>query len=418
MRDRPRPLTEATHAGHQMGKSSERPVLEREIARNASGTAWQPDDTPHTALHASAAGWDLMFHTLLFGGYDYQATDRGSDTPVAIGWVMGMARRRLGFGADVTGRVMLSPEPWTVRDGGYPLLLQTGETYQGEPLRDRQHPHELFMELGGLYTQALTPGFGFQIYAAAAGEPALGPVAFPHRVSSSPDPLAALGHHWQDSTHISFGVLTAGLLTRVAKLEGSWFNGREPDETRYDLDLRSPDSFAARLSVAPFSSTVGQISYGYLASPEVLRPDEEVHRVTASVTHHRGMRAKGLWASTAAFGLNREGQEDATSSLLLETALDLDGRNVIFGRGELVQKTGHDLVLTPDLEEERFWLGALALGYVRNLGEFGSWMPGVGVRGSVNFVPEALRGFYGTRTPVGGMVYLRLALAPMRQMAH
>jgi hypothetical protein len=404
------------HAGHEGPDAHQGhapPTLTRlETARIASGTAWQPTETPHAAFHVQAAGWTLMAHALLFAGWDWQGSDRGAHAPTGIGWLMGMAERPLATGTFVA-RVMLSPELLTIRDGGYPLLLQTGETFEGQALHDRQHPHDLLMEAALLHTQEVTPAVAVQVYAALSGEPALGPPGFPHRASAAADPLAVLGHHWQDSTHISFGVLTAGVLTRFGKLEGSWFNGREPDEDRYDVELRRPDSYAVRLSVEPTPDLVAQASYGYLPSHEVLDPDVELHRVTVSASHGRAVGAAGQWASTAAFGLNKEGHGPAATAFLLESTLDLDGANMIFGRLEVVEKTGHDLVLTPALEEEKFRVGTLALGYVRNFGPFAGFVPGVGVRGAIGLVPSGLEPFYGQRTPVGGMVYGRLGVAPM-----
>ncbi|MDY7227123.1 hypothetical protein [Hyalangium rubrum] len=388
------------------------------MSRSVSGTAWQPDATPHAGVHASVGGWDLMFHGLLFGGYDWQEGPRGGDAILGTGWLMLMADRELGAGR-FGARVMLSPEPFTAqRDGGYPLLLQTGETYQGERLRDRQHPHDLFMEMALTYTHALSEDWGFQLYAAPSGEPALGPVAFPHRMSASSDPLAALSHHWQDSSHIAFGVLTAGLLTPTAKLEASWFNGREPDEHRRDFDLRRLDSYSVRLSVNPNPRVSAQVSYGFMPSHDVLHTDEPLHRLTASAMYHQPLSGGGSWATTAVFGRNVEGEHGATNAFLLESNLDLDGRNVLFGRTEYIQKTGHDLVLSEPFEEQTFGVATLALGYLRNLGPLGPVLPGVGVRAAVNFVPEALQPTYGSRTPVGGMVFLRLSAAPLGHEGH
>jgi hypothetical protein len=402
------------HPGHE--SADQKSVVDLEMLRNASGTAWQPETTPHAALHAKAAGFDLMFHTLLFAGYDYQGSDRGDHQPIGIGWLMGMARRRFGEGS-FTARVMLSPEPWTAgyRLGGYPLLLQTGETFEGQPLHDRQHPHDLFMELAALFTQGISPALAFQLYAAPVGEPALGPVAYPHRYSASADPFAALAHHWQDSTHISFGVVTAGLVTRQIKVEGSWFNGREPDETRYDFDLRRPDSYAARVSFAPTSSLSMQASYGYLASPEALRPSIAVHRATASVSVVGDRGADGHWATTAVYGGNKESGESLTNSVLIEGLMDFNGRDIVFGRAELVQKSGRDLVLAPALDEEHFVVIGLGLGYVRNLGTIAGFVPGLGLRGNLGVIPGDVEPYYGTKVPVGGVVFLRLVVAPMKQ---
>lgn len=407
------------HMGHGGGESQEvRSLRDIPLMRRGSGTSWQPDLIPPSMLHWDVAGWGLMFQGLLFGGYDVQGGPRGDSAFTGIGWLMLMVDRELPRG-QLVGSIMMSPEAFTAgANGGYPLLLQTGETYQDEPLRDRQHPHELFMELAVSYSHYFSDTWGLLLYAAPAGEPALGPVAFPHRASAWYDPLAALGHHWQDSTHISFGVLTAGLLTPTAKLEFSWFNGREPDENRYDLDLRAPDSFSVRLSANPTARVSAQVSYGYLKSPELLEPDVSLHRLTASATYHAPFGGRGFWATTAVYGRNVEGEEEPTDSFLLESSLDLDGHHVVFGRTEYVRKAGHDLVLPEALEHSVFDVGNLVLGYVYNFGSFGPVRPGVGVRGALNVVPEALEPFYGSRTPVGGMVYVRLAPAGSHPMGH
>jgi hypothetical protein len=397
------------HGGREVPEA--RSLRDIPLMRRGSGTSWQPDLIPPSMLHGEVAGWGLMFQGLLFGGYDVQGGPRGDSALVGLGWLMLMVDRELPSG-QLVASVMVSPEPFTAgADGGYPLLLQTGETFEGEPLHDRQHPHDLFMELALSYSHYFSDTWGVLLYAAPAGEPALGPVAFPHRVSAWYDPLAVLGHHWQDATHISFGVLTAGLLTPVAKLEVSWFNGREPDEHRYDLDLRTPDSYSVRLSANPTARVSTQVSYGYLESPEELEPDVSLHRLTASATYHAPFGERGFWATTAVFGRDVEGEHAPTNAFLLESSLDLDGHHVVFGRAEYVRKTGHDLVLPEPLEEGLFDVGALVLGYVYNLGPFGPVRPGVGVRGAVNVVPGALEPFYGSRTPVGGMVYVRLAPA-------
>ncbi len=381
------------------------------MTRNASGTAWQPDVSPHPALHWEAAGWDFMLHGLLFGGYDWQQGPRGEDAVRGGGGLLWWAAREPNDGR-FSARIMLSPEPWTAQqNGGYPLLLQTGETYQGEALRDRQHPHDLFMELAAIYQQTLSKDWGLQLYVAPVGEPALGPVAFPHRLSAAPDPMAPLGHHWQDSTHISFGVLTAGILTPVAKLEASWFNGREPDEERRDFDFRKLDSYSVRLSVNPTREVSAQVSYGFIPSHDVLHADEPLHRLSASAAYHRPLGSQGQLATAAIFGRNVEGEHGGSNSYLLEANVDLDGHNVIFGRAEYLQKTGHDLALPEPLEEETFGVTSLALGYLRNFGRLGPVLPGVGVRAAVNFLPEGLEPTYGSRTPVGGMLFLRLSLA-------
>ena len=405
----------AEHEAH--GDTEVRSLRDIPLMRRGSGTSWQPDHFPMSMVHGQVGGWGLMFQGLLFGGYDVQGGPRGDRAPEALGWLMLMANRELPSGQLVLS-AMLSPDPLTAgAHGGYPLLLQSGETYQGEPLHDRQHPHDLFMELAVSYTHYFSDTWGLMLYVAPAGEPALGPVAFPHRASARFDPLAVLGHHWQDSTHISFGVVTAGLVTPGAKLEVSAFNGREPDEFRYDLDLRLPDSFSVRLSANPTSRVSTQVSYGYLPSPEAHAPGVPVHRFTASALLHVPVSTQGFWATTAVFGRNVEGDEAPTNAALLESSLDLDGHHAVFGRAEYVRKTGHDLALSGPLEHTAFDVGVLALGYLYQFDAWGPVKMGVGARGALNIVPEGLATLYGGRTPVGGMVYVRLATA-MSAHAH
>ena len=238
------------------------------MTRDGSGTSWQPDSSPMAAIHANIGEWQFMLHGVAFLGLDSQGSARGDAQFNSVNWLMGMASHPLGAGV-ISARVMMSLEPLTVGGFGYPLLLQTGESWRGLPLHDRQHPHDLFMETALMYTAPITDDIGAQFYAAPAGEPAFGPVAFPHRVSARSNPLAPIGHHWQDSTHISYGVVTAGVFGRLWKVEGSWFNGREPDENRYNFDLRTPDSFSARLSVNPSSNLSLQAS---------CRPPRRPHR--------------------------------------------------------------------------------------------------------------------------------------------
>ncbi len=384
--------------------------------RNGSGTSWQPDSTPMFAWFFPVGGWTLMLHTSVFAGYDAQGGDRGDDKVLSANWVMGMARHELAEG-ELGVRAMFSLDPLTVGGNGYPLLLQTGESFQGIPLHDRQHPHDLFMEVAALYRRTLGDSVAFELYAAPVGEPALGPTAFPHRISAMSDPLAPLGHHWQDSTHISFGVVTAGVFTRRVKLEGSWFNGREPDEDRYDFDIRAPDSFAGRLSVNPRQDLSAQVSYGYLKSPEALEPDQSLRRVTASATWNTRPAGDGELAVTAVWGRNIPENGTATDAFLVEGNLGLAGHHAIFARGELVTKSGRDLVLPAAQESGTFRVGSVVVGYVYDFAPIAGIVPGIGVRGSLNFVGDGLEPFYGSRTPVGAMVYVTVH-APEMMMGH
>jgi hypothetical protein len=353
-------------------------------------------------------------HENAFLARDDSASTRGSDQFLSINWLMGMARHDVGDG-DITFRAMLSAEPATITDGGYPLLLQSGESYHGAPLHDRQHPHDLFMELAARYRQPLTDTLGIEVYAAPAGEPALGPAAFPHRFTAYSDPLAPLGHHWFDSTHISFGVLTAGIYTRTWKLEGSWFNGREPDENRYNLDLRAPDSASVRLSVNPTPDVSAQVSWGRLASPELLEPDVSVQRSTASVMwNHRLGDAGDDVAVTGGVARNNPSMGPATYASFAEGTLLWSDTHTVFSRVEVLDKSGADLALPDTMAEQTFGMASVSTGYVYDFHDLGPIVPGIGGVATLDVIGSSLEPAYGTRTPWGGMVFVRLRPPTMK----
>lgn len=388
-------------------------VLGLPMTRHGSGTAWLPDASPMRAVHLRLGSWDVMLHGNLFVGYDYQASDAGADRVVSQNWLMAMAGRPLGGGMFEV-RAMLSVEPLTVGDAGYPLLLQTGETNDGMPLVDAQHAHDLFMELAGRYDRELGRGVALQVYGALAGEPAVGPVAFPHRPSATWDPMAPLGHHWLDSTHISFGVVTAGVYTRTAKIEGSWFNGREPDEERWDLDLRAPDSYAARVAFNPTRAWSFQASYAFLDSPEALEPEVSVQRVTSSAMHAAQLGGGRSWTSTATAGANIPDHGPATPALLAETAVDLGPWGATFARAEYLVKTGHDFDFPEAMDEVELPIASLSLGHVHPIAQLGGVETALGIRGSVAYAPDELEARYGTRTPVGVMAFVQVQPALVR----
>ena len=392
--------------GHDMASMMEGPLGLSHV-RMGSGTSWMPDSSPMHANHKMLGDWTLMLHGVAFGQYDWQGSKRGDKQFGIVDWEMLMAMRKVGTGM-LHLHGMASLEPATLGARGYPLLLQTGESYRGRPLHDRQHPHDAIMELAALFQQPVARNLAVDLYGGLAGEPALGPVAFMHRPSAQSDPLAPLGHHWQDATHISYGVVTAGVYSRLFKLEGSAFNGREPDENRWNLDLRGLDSYSGRLTVNP----TGRLSlagwYGYMPSPEALHPDEPVHRYGASALYGgRGLRG-GAWESTLLWGANEHPGGHAENSVVAESNLEIGSKHTVFGRAEYVQKSAEELVL-PNLDPEReFGIGSLVAGYIREVASIPGGTVGVGGRASVNFVPPTLGQFYDTRTPAGFSVYVRV----------
>ncbi|HUP20832.1 MAG TPA: hypothetical protein VM778_12905 [Gemmatimonadota bacterium] len=406
----------ADHAPAQGGHGMAPGVLGEARSREGSGTAWLPDASPMYALHSQAGGWETMLHGSVFLQYVAEGGDRGDDQLGATSWLMGMARRPWAGGA-LTLRAMGSLDPATVGECGYPDLLATGETCEGgRPIHDRQHPHDAIMELGALYERALSPGTAFQLYGALAGEPALGPVAYPHRISAMALPLAPITHHWLDATHIAFGVATAGVYSARWKVEASVFNGREPDEERWDLDLAALDSWSGRLAILPSERWALQVSTGRLAEAEVGHgPGDErvdVERTTASAIHHRPRPDGGVWATTLAWGRNVEDGE-ATYAILLESSLNLGERQVAFARVEAAEKSAEDLALDEALHGRMFRVGKVVAGYVRRWGPVAGWNPGIGGGVSIGLVPEDLEPFYGGRAPVGAFVYLTLRPASM-----
>jgi hypothetical protein len=376
------------------------------MERLGSGTTWIPDAVPLPSRHIMAGSWMLMLHGFVFVQYDAQGGPRGDDQFGSLNWAMLMASRDL-WGGRLQARTMLSLDPATVTNRGYPLLLQSGESYQGQPLVDRQHPHDFWMELAAMYERPLTGKVGVSIYAAPAGEPALGPVAFMHRPSAMDNLLAPLGHHWQDATHISFGVITAGIFGHHWKLEGSVFNGREPDEERWGFDRIRLDSYSGRFTAHLDSNWVVAAGYGFLKSPEALDPTESTQRATASILHGRKIGNAGQLGAALVWGANQHAGH-TTHSGLAEAEVVWNHRHTIYGRIDFAQKSAEDLTLSTFPADRTFPITAFSLGLIREVLRTRGATFGIGIQGTLNAVPSALEAVYGSRTPLGGMVFLRV----------
>ena len=243
-----------SHDHHQMQMAMEMHStidLADPMSREGSGTSWIPDSSPMYGRMFMFGDNMLMLHGAIFPRYTNVSTRRGDDRIDAPNWFMAMFSHPLGDSTQFGSRLMMSLDPLTEGGRGYPLLFQTGESWNGEALHDRQHPHDLFDELSFSLSQKFEHDLSAYIYFGYPGEPALGPPAFMHRPSAMDDPDAPISHHWQDSTHITFGVATAGLQWRDIKIEGSIFTGREPDDDRYDFDRPRFDSYSGRLSWNP-----------------------------------------------------------------------------------------------------------------------------------------------------------------------
>ena len=409
------------HAGHVMpaeGEQADEHAAHQMVhftSRDSSGTAWAPDFTPMYGIHRNRGAWEVMLHGNVFLQYLYESgeDDRTASQGGSINWVMGMARRPLGDG--VLGlRGMFSLEPLTIGGCGYPVLLATGETCDGDTIHDKQHPHDLFMELAGEYDRQLSGPLRLNIYAGLAGEPALGPAGFPHRLSAFSNLLAPIGHHWLDATHITFGVVTAGVYGLSWKAEASAFNGREPDEDRFDVDLAPLDSYSGRLWLLPTDRIAVQLSAGRLAEAEAGHagePRRDVDRITASGSYHAPFRAAGYWATTVGWGVNRE-DHGTTHAFVVESLLTPDDRNNWFARVEIAGKDGEALHIT-EAHDEVFTVGRIQGGYARYFTPRAGLQPGIGVTLSGSIVPESLAPRYGGRVAPGVGVFLTLRPARM-----
>ncbi len=376
------------------------------MMRDASGTAWQPTSTPMAGTMWAAGGWSGMVHGYVDLVYDQQSGPRGGTQTFSESMLMVMAQHGAGPGT-LTLRSMLSLDP-AMGPSGYPLLLQTGETANGvTPLVDRQHPHNLFMEMAAVYAMPLSARSSAFVYLGYPGEPALGPVTFMHRLSGEDDPAAPITHHWLDSTHVTFGVVTAGLVEGPWKVEASLFNGREPDQHRWGYQPLRFDSWSGRITFNPAPDWSLQVSYGALRSPEQLTPGVNQQRLTASATWNRPI-AGGNWQTTLAWGQDRDKPGHALQAVLLETAVSL-GRNTLFARAETVQKD--DLVSAPNaLAGHVFRVSETTLGYVYDVPVARHVALGIGVQGTIDFVPAPLRAVYGASEPTGFMPFVRLKI--------
>ena len=406
----------AGHAGHdshphdmpmeRMSMQSSVNIAEP-MSRESSGTSWVPDSTPMYGKMFTFGTDMLMLHGAIFPRYTNVSTRRGDDRIDAPNWIMGMYSHPVGDSAQLGGRLMMSLDPLTEGGRGYPLLFQSGESWHDQPLHDRQHPHDLFDELSISYSQKFDADLSAYLYFGYPGEPALGPPTFMHRASAMDDPDAPLGHHWQDSTHVTFGVATGGLVWRNVKVEGSVFTGREPDENRYDFDRPRFDSFSGRVSWNPTRNLALQVSHGYIKSPEALEPDLKRHRTTASIIYNQPLGKDSNWSNTFVWGQNHDTDEGKTQSFLIESNYQR-GRDTIYARWERVEKSGHELVLAGADESRIFPVSGYTVGYVRDLSHGNGVDIGLGMQFTINDRPDRLDRYYGDDLGYAFQFFLRI----------
>ena len=393
----------------------------RSMSAVGSGTSLMPSSGHGNMWHWMRDDWLIMAHGDLKAGFNHQGGPRGINKAESQNWFMLMAERKAGPG-QLMLRGMFSAEPWTAPRRGFPELFQTGESFEGRPIIDAQHPHDLFMELAAAYNIPLSEHVALNFYGGPVGEPALGPVAFMHRMSASENPAAPLGHHWQDSTHITHGVITAGVTAGRFRFESSLFHGAEPDEERKDIQKGKLDSWSGRLWFTPTPDWSMQFSYGRLVNPEALEPGD-LKRMTASIFHNRAWD-DGNWASSLIWGRNHE-RHGNSNAYLFESTVNFIDRNYFYTRMELVDKLGlleenifgragliehHEPsngLETIEHAEQSFRVGAFTFGGVRDIVATSKLRIGIG--GDVTFyhVPDGLKPVYGS-TPTSFHLFLRI----------
>jgi hypothetical protein len=373
------------------------------MSRDASGTSWQPQAAPHGGLHLMADGWMVMGHALINGVQVRQEGPRGGDKAFLAGMIMATASRDLGPGK-LQLRGMISPDP-LMGEEGYPLLLAAGETADGvDPLVDRQHPHDLFMELAASYSLPLGQGRSVFVYGGLPGEPAFGPPAFMHRPAAINSPEAPITHHWLDSTHITFGVVTAGYVAGPWKVEASAFRGREPDQKRWDIETGELDSRSIRLSFNPTETWALQASWADVVSPEALEPHHDEARVSLSALYARRIGSSGLASATFVWARKEKKPDNLQlDAWLVEAAWQPDDRWTIFTRAEQIDTDeltlghGHGPVYT---------VRKLSVGAIHDWRLSEDIKLGVGVLANGFDIPGPLSTGYGDAG--GGMAFVRL----------
>jgi hypothetical protein len=360
------------------------------MSREASGTSWQPQAAPHAGIHLSADDWMVMLHGKVTGVADWQSGPRGDDMVLSQSMLMAMATKDLENSDTLGLKAMLSGDPFMGRRG-YPLLLASGETADGVThLVDRQHPHDMLMELAATYSHPLSATDSLFLYGGMPGEPALGPSAYMHRVSAVDNPMTPISHHWLDSTHVTFGVVTAGYVRDDVKLEVSQFTGREPDQYRFNFDTATFDSTSVRLSWNPGPHWSLQVSGGWLKSPEALDPDINERRVTASATYFNQFDF-GSIAATIAFG----------NKHLSEAQFKPDDAWTLFARAETLGS--NELVPGPAVRGA----GEVSVGAIHDWKLAEHWKFGIGGLYAANFAPSSPTASYGDN-PHGVMGFVRL----------
>lgn len=419
---------EDPHAGHQMptpdaAQESSTPAQDHSqmdhgddmneagqyLMTMNSGTGVAPKSWPMPMLMPKLGSWNTMIMGQAFLVNTQQSGPRGADKLYSPNWIMASGVHRLGKGSFML-ETMFSLDAATVTNQSYPLLFQTGETAYGTPLVDRQHPHDFFMGIGAHYARPLAENTMLQLYYAPVGDPALGPVAFPHRASALELPQATLSHHLQDSTHIAANVATVAIRHKWLRLEASGFHGTEPGENRWNFDWDPMNSYSGRVSIFPSNNWMAQFSAGHLTNPETTHPGD-VLRTTASLHYTRPTGGGNAWSTSLIWGRNHNQVGGETlDSYLLEMLYPVTRKGFLTARFELVDKNelfANDHELEHEIADKYgslFRVQAYTVGYTRDIDLFPNVETGIGANVSAYAIPSALNQYYGDR-PWGASVF-------------
>lgn len=410
------------------------------MSRESSGTAWMPDSTPVSAYMKMFDNGDmLMLHGTMFARYtninsgrNLSVAGKGDNNRFdAPSMFMAMYSHQLSKKSQIGIRAMVSLDPIIERGYGYPLLYQSGETFKGQSIHDRQHPHDFISELSATYSYKLAEKQSIYVYFGYPGEPALGPPTFMHRLSAENNPDAPIGHHWQDSTHITYGVLTGGYTYNKVKFEVSAFNGTEPDENRWNFDKPRFNSFSGRLSFNPTKEWSFQVSHGYLKNPEpntlyincyklpyiiALQPKScrDERRTTASAIYNKNFGNDRNWANSFVWGQKTNVDYKHDNAFLFETNYQFQ-KNAVFSRLEWVQKNSHELSLINPHPPGIHWVSSYSAGYIRDLIRDKGIDVGLGAQATLYKNSPVFSSFYGGRTHSGFQIFMRFRPSRMNR---
>ncbi len=367
--------------------------------RESSGTSWQPASSLTPRIMSSSGKWNFLFDGSLFLRYTNQSGLRGGSQSDAPNWFSGTAERMLGVNSQIMFRTVVSLERLTEGSAGYPLLLQSGES---GGITDRQSPRDLFTELSGAISTKISGNLSGYIYAGYPGEPALGPPDYMFRESSLYIPETPIGYNFQDAPNVSYGVVTLGLAYNNFKVEGSVFNGSEPDQNKYNFDKIKFNSYSGRVFYNPTHDLSLQFSAGRLTDPE--GNGLNVNRTTASILYTKRLGGITQWSSSLIWGEKQDSFAGRQESFLFESSLSLP-QFAVYGRVEFAQKPERDLGIAANAAQKET-VGLFTLGVNKKLFSLAGLNFRIGAEGTLYGLPQTVRHYYGNNLISYGLYIL------------